>query len=405
MRHTGTPSRFVMRLPPLLVFCACLFVATQAPCAPLASAYKRFIAAENAFSLACDATGAAWTWGWNNSGQIGNNVTGVDQPIPYRLPGLSGVVAVAAGYSASMAVTASGSVLGWGLNASGQLGTGETGNHPSPVPTGFSGIKAVSMYTHTLALAKDGTVWVSGANGNGQLGLGNTDSRSIPIQIPGLSGVQAVEAGTGFSLALKSDGTVWAWGYNFAGQLGQGDTGDRWSPNQILGLSGVVAISTIGSHCLALDNQGGVWAWGLNDSGQLGTGDTAPRYWPIKVIGLPPMQAVAAGVYHSMALAVGGVPWAWGGNSGGQLGTGDYGDHYVPVQSPPGKSGYVTLTTGYAHSMAVDGTGGVWAWGVNGHGCFGNGGTASSPVPVRSLMTLRLPAPGSAAAAMLLLGN
>ncbi len=101
---------------------------------------------------------------------------------------------------------------GWGINAVGELGNG-TGNLDSAVNpnwtavTGLSGVAAVSADAAGLALASDGTVWAWGNN----LGNGSPNSSDVPVQVPSLSGIVAVSAGSNVSVALRSDGTVWTW--------------------------------------------------------------------------------------------------------------------------------------------------------------------------------------------------
>jgi len=74
---------------------------------------------------------------------------------------------------------------------------------------------------------------LGGGNGNGQLGDGTTGNRTAPVQVAGLTGVQAIAGGGYHSLALKNDGTVWAWGYNGNGRLGDGTTTDKYTPVQV----------------------------------------------------------------------------------------------------------------------------------------------------------------------------
>lgn len=63
-------------------------------------------------------------------------------------------------------------------------------------------------WLHSLALKADGTVVAWGHNASGQLGTGSTADRSSPAPVPGLADVVAIAAGSSHSLALKSDGTV-----------------------------------------------------------------------------------------------------------------------------------------------------------------------------------------------------
>jgi alpha-tubulin suppressor-like RCC1 family protein len=66
-----------------------------------------------------------------------------------------------------------------------------------------------------------------GSNEYGRLGDGTTTNRSAPVQVSGLTGVTAIDAGQSHSLALLPDGTVRAWGWNDHGQLGDGTTISR----------------------------------------------------------------------------------------------------------------------------------------------------------------------------------
>ena len=127
----------------------------------------------------------------------------------------------------------------------------------------LSGITAIAAgSSHSLALKTDGTVSAWGANGVGQLGDGTNDDRSTPVQVQNLSRATAVAAGTGHSLALTTDGTVLAWGLNTVFQLGDGTATSRPTPAPVQNLSGATAVAAAGSlHSLALKTDGTSWAW------------------------------------------------------------------------------------------------------------------------------------------------
>ncbi|MBY9078904.1 RCC1 domain-containing protein, partial [Paenibacillus sp. CGMCC 1.18879] len=88
----------------------------------------------------------------------------------------------------------------------------------------LSGVTAIAAgSSHSLALKSDGSVWAWGYGISGQLGDGSLTVRTTPVAVSGLtSEVTAIAGGNNHSLALKSDGSVWAWGYNGSGQLGDG---------------------------------------------------------------------------------------------------------------------------------------------------------------------------------------
>jgi alpha-tubulin suppressor-like RCC1 family protein len=84
------------------------------------------------------ATGAAWCWGWNRNGQLGNGTTVYPTgAVPVSELDL-GVIEICAGGSGvdcshSCAVTRAGSVKCWGCNLTGQLGNGLSSDSPIPV--------------------------------------------------------------------------------------------------------------------------------------------------------------------------------------------------------------------------------------------------------------------------------
>ena len=86
-----------------------------------------------------------------------------------------------------------------------------------------------------MAVGAGGTVWSWGNNDYGQLGNGTMTSRDVPGQVPGLTGVTQLAAGSDYSLALRSNGTVLAWGDNSGGQLGDVLTTSRTSPGRYPG--------------------------------------------------------------------------------------------------------------------------------------------------------------------------
>ena len=154
-----------------------------------------------------------------------------------------------------MALTANGAVWAWGENNYGQLGNNSSTNSSLPVSTGLTGITAIAAGgSHSLALANNNTIWAWGNNGNGQLGDGTTVDRYTPVPVSGLTGITAIGGGGNHSIALKTDGTIWGWGYNNYGQLGDGTTTERLNPVQVVGINDATAIGVncFGDHNLAV---------------------------------------------------------------------------------------------------------------------------------------------------------
>ena len=149
------------------------------------------IAAGARHSMALCSDGTLTTWGYNSSGQLGNNSTTASAvPVKVTTAGsyLAGrtVIAVTAGGNHNLALCSDGSLAAWGSNSSGQLGTASGSNL---LPAGVSKTGALLSKTvttmaggvsHSLALCSDGTLAAWGANSNGQLGTGNNTSSGVP---------------------------------------------------------------------------------------------------------------------------------------------------------------------------------------------------------------------------------
>ncbi len=159
-----------------------------------------------------------------------------------------------------------------------------TATPPCAVP-GLAGVIAIAAGgDHSLALRNDGTVWAWGQNYSGELGDGTNTPRATPMPVKGLAGIVAIAAGSSFSFAIRNDGAVFAWGANWASQLGDGSGLEQSLPVAVGGLAGTVAIAGGGTGAMALKSDGTVRAWGNNIDGRLGDGTFATRDTPVVVL-------------------------------------------------------------------------------------------------------------------------
>jgi alpha-tubulin suppressor-like RCC1 family protein len=316
------------------------------------------------------ASGDVVSWGGNQSGELGD-YTFLDSSNPVHVIGLTNVVKIASGLSHSLALDENGKLWAWGANNVGQLGDGgaeRDSNLPEPV-AGMTNIIAIAAHGYangdgefglSVAVKADGTIWMWGAADG--FGFG-----SSPTQIEGITNVIKVAAGAVHALALKTDGTVWAWGENFLDQLGDGTKNSSDIPVQVIGLSNVVAVCAGDNHSLALDANSNVWAWGYNGARQLGDGGVEDENdTPVMVVGLTNVIGIAAGASHSMAVDAQGGLWAWGDDGWGQLGDGgSVGRTDLPFQVP-GMSNIISVTAGPFASAALAGNGHWWQFGAGG---------------------------------------
>jgi alpha-tubulin suppressor-like RCC1 family protein len=149
-----------------------------------------------------------WAWGGNGSGQLGDGTLG-NHLTPERVTGIQApsVAGISVGEEFAVALGSDGSVWAWGADDAGQLGNAPTASPVTrPVETtGMdSGITQVSAgANHVLALKSNGTVLAWGDNSEGELGTGSTAGVAGAVQVSGLASVTQVSAGAGYSLAIR----------------------------------------------------------------------------------------------------------------------------------------------------------------------------------------------------------
>ncbi len=296
-------------------------------------------------------------------------------PPPTPIP--AGAMQIDAGYLHTCAVTTSGAAWCWGRNESGQLGDGTTTDRLIPVTVDglSSGIAAISAgRTHTCALTTGGGVKCWGLNRYGALGDGTATDRLTPVNVTGLSsGIAAISAGYNHTCALTTGGGVKCWGWNEFGTLGDGSTTDRLTPVDVVGLSsGIAAISAAGRHTCALTTGGGIKCWGSNADGALGnpTIDLQSSV-PVDVCLDSDCTAhLTSGVtslsgdsFHTCAATTGNVK-CWGLNISGEIGNTCWKlcRFFLPVDVP-NSAGLSPVGAGFFLSAALTPSGGVKYWG------------------------------------------
>jgi alpha-tubulin suppressor-like RCC1 family protein len=375
--------------------------------------------------------GTVWTWGANFEGKLGIGETNtVRALVPVEVHGagnvsyLNSVVSIMGGETHNMAVKADGTLWSWGYNFVGELGDGTTNDAAVPIQVGLGSTPPLTHVTKlggrtyfSLAVKSDGTIWGWGMNSSGQMGNGTTGPNVLtPVMVsnsqPGgaVNNPLQVSCGYTYGLALLTNGTVWTWGTGIHGELGAGTTFQSLLPTQAVGLTNITAISSGWKHSLALKSDGSVWAWGLNSHGELGDGTAINRSNAVQVLNVSNIVAVSGGDYNSIALRADGTVWKWGVNDVGELGMGtndgtasgvanDFVVHAFPAQVMLDKFGngfsnVVKVANRDYHNIAVKADGSVWMWGANDQGQCGDGTTNDlyRPSPVVG-MGARVPLP------------
>jgi alpha-tubulin suppressor-like RCC1 family protein len=279
--------------------------------------------------------GRAWCWG-RVPLPAGMNFAAT----PIVVPGVSGVVEVAAGDRHACARRRGGTVLCWGEGREGQRGDGVRdaapprwpGHHPPPhrevvergpaAVVGLSDVVRVAAGSDfSCALRKGGDVVCWGEDRDGQLGDGGSEAQARPVAVQ-IGPVADLSLGAAHACAALRDGTMWCWGYNEAGQADNAATlrrraayvafaGEAKAP-----LTGVAAA---GRHACAVAG-GRVVCLGDNTFGQLGDGGRVTPAGPVFVGGISDAVEVVVGLRHSCARRRGGEVQCWGDDTFGQLG-------------------------------------------------------------------------------------
>jgi alpha-tubulin suppressor-like RCC1 family protein len=286
-------------------------------------------------------TGEILCWGRNDFGMVTANGTqtgGVPTPTqvgggPYRM--------VSPARLTSCGLTTANAAFCWGRNQAGELGDGTTIVRlvPVPVSTGlqFSSIEA--SWIHTCALTFVGAAHCWG-DWQGQAVLLPIDL--TPVSVPGGHVFARLYSGGTHTCGLTLNDEAWCWGDNTSGQLGDGTTVGGGTPVQVSGV-GFFAMMAAGttpnsggrSHTCGLSTIGRILCWGLNDQGQLGDGTTIDRLAPAPILSNDVFVAVGAGDRFTCALTPDQRVFCWGTNGSGELGTGAAGGFSaVPVLVP-----------------------------------------------------------------------
>lgn len=303
---------------------------------------------------------------------------------PVTKDGLSDVTALIGGtFLNNCAIRADSTVVCWGINSEGSLGTGLGSQSlvPSGPVEGLTGAQDLSASSRGACVVRsDGKVACWGSNVRGILGGDASAGTAWSPRVVAMDGqFTRVAAGHEHACAVKSDGKVWCWGYAFYGAVGvSGDSVE--APAEVAGVGDVVDIAAGDKSTCAITSADEVWCWGAIP------GDGTVRPTPVKVYDGTDVQQVAMSD-RNVCLIDGGIVKCWGENGEGQLGDGT--TNQVSLDDPPatvqGLTGVTSITVGMTYACASDATA-TYCWGSDNYGVLGNGldGPSNVPAPVSS---------------------
>ncbi len=216
------------------------------------------IAAGNGFTCGVTPEGQAFCWGDNTDGQLGiggsapdtclrNGISFECSQEPLPVAGDREFAAIGAGTDYACALTPSGAAFCWGSNTLGALGDGTDIQRRAPTPVSggvtFRTIDGGSW--STCGLRADGQAYCWGSNFAGELGTGEfegpevcgfVDCSTVPVPVTGDFEFETLSVGGGHVCGVATDGVVYCWGSNSSGRLGDGTNVDaRAAPTPVLG--------------------------------------------------------------------------------------------------------------------------------------------------------------------------
>ena len=221
--------------------------------------------------------------------------------------------------------------------------------------------------------------------------------------------VLALSLGAMNSSALTTEGRLFIWGANFWAQLGDGTRIDSLIPKDITSHfdldvgEKIISASLATIHSSVLTSEGRVFTWGDNRNGQLGDGTTTNSSTPKDItshfyLGVgETIITISSGYAHSLAITSEGRVFTWGFNIYGQLGDGTTENSSTPKDITNqfglgvGET-IISINLGDMHSSALTSIGRVFTWGDNNMRQLGDGTyiDSSTPVEITSQFSLNI---------------
>lgn len=236
------------------------------------------------------------------------------------------ITSVSAGYCFTVAIDNQGQAFSWGFNDKGQLGLGHRFNQEEPRHVkALAGEFVTSLScgsSHTVVITKR-SLFSWGMGGEvispqilcraltttvfGQLGHGSAKDSLLPLPVVGFerqddNRVMSVSCGTHHSMALLEDGAVFTWGHGEYGQHGGTQDHVDWGagalgaegegkgahfhaiPRPLAGIEEAAAEVAAGSlhNCIVL-RDGRCLTFGYGANGCLGHGNTRDKLIPTTI--------------------------------------------------------------------------------------------------------------------------
>lgn len=212
-----------------------------------------------------------------------------------------------------------------------------------PLLIGTDFVEISAGYNHSLMRKSNGDAYAMGVNNNGQLGTGDdvVTNRFEPTFIGG--GFKSISAGDHHSLGLTDDGVVLAWGLdspfiNFGLSVSPPPIdGTYLSPVEI-GFNDCKFICASDGYSYAIKNNGDLYVLGeptISAVGALGLGYPIESVSEWSFVGSG-YKSVSSSTAHTLAIKESNELESWGDNVNGQIGVigNEFGEHSEDGNQP-----------------------------------------------------------------------
>jgi uncharacterized protein YjdB len=363
--------------------------------APPASGSVQLLAITTGNNHACglNSAGAAYCWGSNGNGAIGDG-TKTDRLTPVAATGGLTFSSIGADINLTCGITAGGSLYCWGGGA--QLGEHVT---PTQLSAGTTFTSVSVNWNHTCAVASDGTGYCVGDNTYGALGSGQSQS-ALPASttmVPVAGGFhwKQIAATKWSACGITTDGALYCWGNIAAYNSGAGAVSQSSAPTLISNAVTFASLTqrvgtTIACGLTALGEAYCVGA-GASEFGRAGgVSDQTPQ----RVGGSVTFKSLSHASDDLCGVATSNALYCWGSDGYGQLGQGASGAaSTVPLVVMAGTSFSAVDLNTQGTVCAVASTGAGFCWGYNFTGQIGDGSTTNrgAPTPIGGSLVFRVP--------------
>ncbi|KAJ4973041.1 hypothetical protein NE237_006215 [Protea cynaroides] len=353
-------------------------------------------------SIAVTSKGAVYSFGSNNTGQLGHG-TLEQEWRPQQIRSLQGIRIIQAtvGVERTMLVSDVGRVYAFGKESFGEIEQGTRYvTTPQPVESlkDIFVIQAAIAHFFTAVLSREGRVYTISWGNDAKLGhqTESNDQKPHPLLGP-LENIPVVQIAAGYcyllALACQPCGmSVYSVGCGLGGKLGHGSLTDERYPRLIEQFQALnlqpVGVAAGAWHAAVVGADGRVCTWGWGRYGCLGHGDEESELVPKVVKGLNKVKAVhvAAGDYTTFVVCESGDVYSFGcGESsslGHNIGPNEQGRHtnvmnpelVVPLKQVEGRVVQISPTNAEfsnAHTFALTESGKLYAFGSGNTGQLG----------------------------------